>query len=676
MKILKRFYRMCYDNISVIIGALLGITFFFVVFGYKTLDFSNIDIALKGDDTSQHYYGWEHFRISAWQFPLGLFDNASYPGSISIVFTDSIPIFAIFFKILSPILPNTFQYLGLFVLVSYILQGALSAKLILKYSNNNIVASLGSGFFVLSTVLIQRPFYHTALSAHFLIIAAMLIVAYRKKIEKTFKACIVWGVLAILCVGIHMYFLPMCGAILLVYCVIDISENKRVLRSVLALGTFVFSALFMAYVLGAFSTKVSSDPGLLTEASANLNTLFNPAGYSKLPSMPYMTYFQSEGFAYLGLGIMLLVIVTTVSIVYLTIKNKHADKVFTKTEIIAYICCGIVLFVLSLSPRITFSDKILVDINLPQLIYRLWSIFRATGRFIWPVYYFIILYAVCMDCAVTKKFVKIIIVAVFLCIQTVDLIPGIKMRADNLKRENIVYDLEENEVWRDIAKTGEVEHIIFMSSNIYRDGGHKDDIYSFAEYAKRNGMTLSGFPYAHSDFSMFELAAKESIKDPKKDQIFIFTGNEAIYYVDTDMYMCTVGKFTLLTVNDSLGFEKAEIPSFDMELSFGENYFTNGEYTDDGVIIGLGQVCYGPYIDLPSGVYKVVIIGEGLDSCDMYATAEQGQKTLEGVITAIDYQKAEVNVFISAPESKFEIVISNAVDANVIVNSVSISRET
>lgn len=45
---------------------------------------------------------------------------------VSVLYTDSIPLFAIFFKALSPLLPETFQYFGLFGLMCYMLNGGFA----------------------------------------------------------------------------------------------------------------------------------------------------------------------------------------------------------------------------------------------------------------------------------------------------------------------------------------------------------------------------------------------------------------------------------------------------------------------------------------------------------------------------------------------------------------------
>lgn len=56
----------------------------------------------------------------------------------SVIFTDSIPLFAILFKILSPVLPETFQYFDFWGMISYMLQGAISAKILKKYLRSDL----------------------------------------------------------------------------------------------------------------------------------------------------------------------------------------------------------------------------------------------------------------------------------------------------------------------------------------------------------------------------------------------------------------------------------------------------------------------------------------------------------------------------------------------------------
>ena len=94
-------------------GIILGAIIFFIIYGFKILNPTYDDwIFSKGGDFAQHYLGWKFYRQSEWHFPIGLIDGLNGDGQISFMFTDSIPLFALFFKILSPIIPETFQYVS------------------------------------------------------------------------------------------------------------------------------------------------------------------------------------------------------------------------------------------------------------------------------------------------------------------------------------------------------------------------------------------------------------------------------------------------------------------------------------------------------------------------------------------------------------------------------------
>jgi len=188
-------------------GSVLGIIFFIYIFGTAVLDFSYTAWLMSGGDLTQHYLGWRFFRSSAWYFPLGLIDNIVYPFKISIFYTDSIPIFAVFFKILSPVLPHNFQYFGLFGIICYALQGGIGTLIVKKIGGNTIQSIIGAIFFIFSTVMMYRIYGHTSLSAHFIILLSIYVCLHKNNDIK--KEIFSWSSLLVLSVGIHIYFASM-----------------------------------------------------------------------------------------------------------------------------------------------------------------------------------------------------------------------------------------------------------------------------------------------------------------------------------------------------------------------------------------------------------------------------------------------------------------------------------
>ena len=121
-------------------GALIGAALFILIYGYNILDPSYDGWLLNNQgDLTQHYIGWEFFRKTKWHFPIGLTDGLIAGRPMSVMFTDSIPLFAVFFKLLSPLLPETFQYFGLWGLFYFIMQGGLSASLLRKLTKKPVL---------------------------------------------------------------------------------------------------------------------------------------------------------------------------------------------------------------------------------------------------------------------------------------------------------------------------------------------------------------------------------------------------------------------------------------------------------------------------------------------------------------------------------------------------------
>ena len=146
----KEFFKS--DKFKYILVIISAIIIYILVYGYRIINPCYTEwLLFRGLDNSQHYLGWKAYRESAWHFPLGMVDTLMYPYFNSVIFTDSIPLFAVFFKLLSPILPKDFQYFGIWGLMCFILQGVLTAKIVKNYTKNTATChAKGSNFFLIS----------------------------------------------------------------------------------------------------------------------------------------------------------------------------------------------------------------------------------------------------------------------------------------------------------------------------------------------------------------------------------------------------------------------------------------------------------------------------------------------------------------------------------------------
>lgn len=534
-----------------LIGCSLGILCFVLIYGISVLNFTYDGWLLnEGMDLKQHYVGWCHFRNTPWHFPMGLIDTLSEPFPMSVVYTDSIPLLAVFFKLFRDVLPVHFQYFGLFGVICFALQGALSGILLRLFTDKKHVCVMGSIFFILSTPMLQRMFYHTALSAQWLILLA-LIVWFSYDINKSMiRNIVVFGLFGFLCVSIHSYYMFMCGLVLLLAMIEHFivvkqtgSSVKDVLKNAcISLISFCIFGFINLYILGGFYGVSSVSGGGFGMFNANLNSFINPFEYGKLlPSMNLMDYFQYEGSAYLGAGILFLsAIIIGIFTYKLFIKFKEINiknvKDFASSVCLylsnhvrkAVIFCGIIFaFLIAAFPNFDFSEVKILHIPLPAFVNRILGICRTNGRFIWIAWYLIVLSVfVILAPKFEEVMIKIAVMAALL-IQLIDL-------SDYAKQKGYYFKIEHryNSVWTQFEKLSLFDgkdKFVFMVND-------SDIMMDTAFYGYLYDLSQNIFYYARPiDEAMEENIEemKTSIKTGKVDNnaIYIFKESEPDYSV-------------------------------------------------------------------------------------------------------------------------------------------------
>ena len=158
-------------------GAAIGVLLFIITYGTAILDPFNDAWILRSPDIDirQHYVGFLNFYNDSWTFPIGNTDSLSYPYQVSIVWTDSIPGVCVLLKLFRFMLPQTFQFFGIFGMVTFALNGAFAALLVYEVTKSWTAAIFSCPFFIMSFTVIHRLYYHTALASHWIILAALLL---------------------------------------------------------------------------------------------------------------------------------------------------------------------------------------------------------------------------------------------------------------------------------------------------------------------------------------------------------------------------------------------------------------------------------------------------------------------------------------------------------------------
>ncbi len=523
-------------NIAILSAMSIGAFLFICIYGVHILNPVYVDWLITGGDRPQHYLGWVAYRNSQWFFPIGLTDQLSYPMKTSIIFTDSIPLLAVFFKLLSPLLPGRFQYFGMWGLLTFVLNGAFSAKILQKYLKTNIQVVMGSVFYILSFQVLQRMFAHTALAGHWLILWAICLLIYRDRMCYR-KKILLWMSLGAVSSAVHLYLLLMCGIVLAGFLLVEVMEDRadnffmRFLKAIGYLTAFVGAAAIIVALLGGFSSGMSATNGGIGAYSLNLNGFINPQWHGQLLRTYAQLDTQYEGFSYLGAGILFMLLCTGIELAVKS--NRKSFRKYSPLGAGAFLAFGIAL-ILSVFPTITFGDEIIKHFIVHSFMLKVWGTFRASGRIAWICVYLFFLFAICGDYRVVSVRRKSIVLSAALILQLVDL-SGYVAEKHSLWTTNYTYYAALlQEEWDSLLKEGEARHLAIM-------GDYSMDKYcDLVFWAMDRGVSTNKFTFAR-DQGEDTLPQDEIRESLENDTIYVWERegfqpdpDAVIYYYDMD----------------------------------------------------------------------------------------------------------------------------------------------
>ncbi len=522
--------------ISFVLGALFGGLVFIMLYGVRILNVTYDDWLLTGwYDLSQHYVGWKLYRTSGWHFPIGLSDNGFYPYLASVIYTDSIPLLSLLFKILSPILPKTFQYFGLYGLFCFMMQGGVAKLLLRRIMPGEIHCCIGCIPFVFCAPVWQRMFYHTALASHYLILLGIMLFLYRDEIKHRWKRIVLWAVLGVICITIHFTIYGIVSVMLLGFALWEAmdemkseeeSKYRKMAKTAAVFFEYLFSYLALTiaafWLFGGFYGNISSDAEGLGMFSANLNSLYNPIDYSRIVREFPTTGAQYEGLSYVGIAALIL----TIPAVAYIIKNRKTIWSTHNSLIISLAVMTAIMWVIALSPKVTFGDHVLFEIPLPKVLYDAWSMFRASGRFLWPVMYVYILIVMYYARFEIKGYF-IIVLAIGCLLQLFEFsgkVESISGEYSGKKEAHFAADP------LDAIKWDGIKHLQFMHDYYFGEfyGDEiRNQLIGYTEFALRHGMTVSNFHYSRDDMDGVRSYIKECEKrleegKPDPETMYIF----------------------------------------------------------------------------------------------------------------------------------------------------------
>lgn len=600
-------------------GALLGALVFVALYGVRVLDPTCVDWILNNPspDPSQHYLGWAFFRNSTVRLPyLGANYSVIYPYRTSILFTDSIPLLALLGKLFSPILPARFQYFGWWGLLCYALQGGLAQAILARLGGvrpgqtaRAWASVAGAGVLVLFPALTVRMFAHTALAANWLVLLAIwLWLRCDALLPTTRRACLAWAGMGVLCAGIHLYYLPMVGIVLVGYAVRRGLQKRGVAAVLLPVVCFCAAALAELVLLGAFASNFAGYS----------NGYLNGADLANLVVPGLAASWEQN--VYIGLGAVAALVLAMVSLGIACVRGKAAAVAgFFRRHWIWLIAGAVVLLldaIAAMGNTITLGGVTLGTVPIPQILMDFWAMFSSCARLAWLAGMLLALLACGVVLRLWNGRVAVVLLAACALLQ------GYGQRDELAKRFATYHDDATytdqtrltDPAWESLAESGRFSHLAFVSFDF-----EHDEFWDLAAFAADHGWTSNSFYMGHMDGNLAAVTLAGEMNTLSADTLYVFVDEDELARDSFGLNYYRLDGILIGSVEplDLTPDPAPETDSHAMDLRLSD--VINGSVTADGVELGSGGEMMTDSWMLFPGTYRVTLTGSGFDHSYIYA---------------------------------------------------------
>jgi hypothetical protein len=516
---------------ALVVALGLGVPYALILIGPGPLNPSNTEWIFG--DAATYYSGWEQYRHDPHlHFPLPWTERVGYPVGTSIALLDAIPLAAVLLRPFSALLSHPFQYLGLWMLLSLVLQAYFGFSLCRRlFASDPLFALVASVMLLVSAPMVYRMCGHIGLTSHWLILAA-LDAYFREPAGRPIRWLARGWLVVAASAAITPYIAAMC-LIIVMGCVARLAIERHCgwrLAGFLAVATVGIAAL-SGVVLGALTTTdvrayLASGYGLF---SFNLNAPFNPmvpcctsrpsAESVLLPAFPLAHAYQYEGYSYLGLG--------TIGLLALHLARRPSSvRWVLQPRVIAVTAVALVCTALAASNSVTFGEHTLFVLPLPRRLLHALGSLRATGRLFWPAYYLIVLAALSLTYWMGKPRSRLVLLGVALAVQLADLAPLHARIRDTcaIRYENLL----KSPAW---AGLGRYDNMITIPAYQCDPDKPAGGIYNYVYHGKiaaREGMRINNYYAAR--YTHDELRAH--CVDLLRGQVLGDLDSRSVYVVD------------------------------------------------------------------------------------------------------------------------------------------------
>lgn len=328
--------------------------------------------------------GYNYFVRDVWKLPLLQTTKLGLPNPVTIISTGSVAIVCLLGRVLYQTTGLMVNPFGVWAVLCLLGAASAMTALVAQLGGRGIAAAVAATVFGLCMPTLLARWGHLSLMAQWEPILALLVYFRSGTSQWRIRGTGSTLLLAVVTLFTDAYLFVMVMGILAATLARGLAERRlSVYRAGLVVASFAVVLGCLLSVGGFLDTGGSLQDGGFGTFSANLLSPLVPLPSAIFPALSQNFYDptggQYEGYCYIGLGGMFLLVV---ALPWLCCSVRQ--KLYRLAPLLVVVA-GFTLF--ALSNHIYVGPWQAIHIPLPTSVLALASIFRSSGRFVWPALY-------------------------------------------------------------------------------------------------------------------------------------------------------------------------------------------------------------------------------------------------------------------------------------------------
>ena len=391
----------------------------------------------------------------------------------------------------------------------------------------------------------------------------------------------------------HLYFTVMVFIIYFFLFLENIFKTKLIKKEILLLINKILFSLLIMFIMGYFESSpinaVSSGYGIF---KIDILSFFDPQPDGHKTWSFFLKDLNGthlEGFTYLGIGNILLLVIALLFFIRNKFKKNNLNLDFKILRPLNF--CFLIFIIWSLSSNISILGYELLNIDLPKYLFALLSIFSATGRFAWPVIYFLLFIASYYIYKSSSKKISYFLILITVVVQISDV--SFRIINNDINQTKIFEKDNNDAIWKVIDEDFEIIRTTYLFNNYGPLFSNFSGIMHNLKNIKTDIILNAAMDRKKAAKVRYDLTSKVIKSNLEKNTAYIvdnighllhlkkqFEPRDYVFFYRDDFWIVLPGKKKLMNENDLKELEKIK----STEIKLNEKY--NVKFKDD--FLGFG----------------------------------------------------------------------------------------